>query len=369
LHEGLRRQLMIALYRCGRQAEAMRTYHAARQALDDELGQKPGAELEDAFRAILRHAPVLAAPTGAPRSPDDRFEEIVRAGLTSRLIPVLGPGVGGGVPAPDAKAAAQHLSRRFDCPPLYAGSLTRVGQWIAVTHGVGPLYDELHDLYGRDFAPGPVHRALATLPPLLRARGLPCQLVVTSGFDRSLEQAYTDAGEAYDVVSFLALGRDRGKFLHLGADGATRVIDEPNLEIGLAPEERPLILKLYGGADVLTGRARESYVVTEDDYIDYLSQADVAALLPIGLAARLRRSHLLFVGYGLDDWSLRVFLRRLWGDERIAFRSWAVDAAPNRLTADQWLQLGVDLLELPADELLELVRRRLADGADTRAAV
>ena len=44
------------------------------------------------------------------------------------------------------------------------------------------------------------------------------------------------------------------------------------------------------------------------------------------LAARLRRSHLLFLGYAVDDWSLRVFLRRVWGHDRLAYRSWAVAA-------------------------------------------
>jgi hypothetical protein len=361
LHEGLISLLMVALYRCGRQAEAMRAYQAARTSLDDEFGQPPGAALQAAYRAILLRSAALAPPTGVPRTHDDRFDEIARAALESRLVPVLGPGLGGSAPAPDPAAAARHLSERFGCPPEYAGSLARVGQWVAVTQGVGPLYDELHALYDADFSPGPVHRALAALPPLLRARGLPCQLLLTSGFDRMLEQALSDAGEEYDVVSFVALGRDRGKFLHRSADGSARVIDEPNLEIGLAATERTLILKLNGGTDALAGRVRDSYVVSEDDYIDYLSQSGVSALLPIGLAAHLRRSHLLFVGYELDEWSPRVFLRRLWGEEPIAYRSWAIDAAPNRLTAEQWRLLGVEILEMDADESLEELYRRLAE--------
>ena len=367
-HEDLVSLLMVALYRCGRQAEAMRVFHAARTSLVDEFGQQPGAALQAAYRAILMHSAALAPPAAIARTHDDRFDEIARAALESRLVPVLGPGLGGSAPAPDPAAAARHLSQRFGCPPEYAGSLARVGQWVAVTQGVGPLYDELHALYDADFSPGPVHRALAALPPLLRARGLPCQLLLTSGFDRMLEQAFADAGEQYDVVSFVALGRDRGKFLHRGADGSARVIDEPNLEIGLAAAERTLILKLNGGTDELAGRVRDTYVVSEDDYIDYLSQSDVSALLPIGLAAHLRRSHLLFVGYELDEWSPRVFLRRLWGEERIAYRSWAIDAAPNRLTAEQWRHLGVEILELAADESLEELHRRLAAESDTETA-
>jgi hypothetical protein len=193
--------------------------------------------------------------------------------------------------------------------------------------------------------------------------------VLTSGFDRMLEQAFSDAGEAYDVVSFVALGRDRGKFLHVPAGGTARVIDEPNLEVGLTSEERTLILKLNGGTDELSGRVRDSYVVSEDDYIDYLSQSDVSALLPIGLAAHLRRSHLLFVGYELDEWSPRVFLRRLWGEERIAYRSWAIDPSPNRLTTEQWGNLGVDVLEVAAGDSVEELLRRIGAHGTAEVAV
>jgi DNA-binding SARP family transcriptional activator len=359
LHEGLTNQLIIALYRCGRQAEAMRIYLAARASLDEQYGQPPGPELQETYRMILNHAGALASPAGSPR--DDRLGDIARAMLASRLVPVLGPGLSDSAPAPDPAAAAHHLSEHFGCPAQYAGNLARVGQWISVTHGVGPLYDELHVLYAADFTPGPAHRSLAALPALLRARGLPCPVLLTSSFDRMLEHALSEAGEPYDVVSFVALGRDRGKFLYVGADGSARVIDEPNLEVGLASPERTLILKLNGGTDELSGRVRDSYVVSEDDFIDYLSQSDVSALLPIGLAAHIRRSHLLFVGYELDEWSPRVFLRRLWGEERIAYRSWAIAAEPNRFTTEQWRQLGVDVLEAAADESLEELRRRLAE--------
>ncbi len=364
LHEGLTRQLMIALYRCGRQAEAMRVFQATRQALDDELGQLPGAELQETHRAILRHSVALVSPTGVTRTRADHLDHIVRAALASQLVPVLGPGLGGSAPAPDHRAAAKHLSQHFGCPREYAGTLARVGQWVAVTHGIGPLYDELHALYAQAFSPGPVHRTLAALPPLFRARGLPCQLVLTSGFDRMLENAFADAGEEYDVVSFVAVGRDRGKFLHIGVDGSVRLIDEPNLEISLAPEQRTLILKLNGGPDELVGRVRDSYVVSEDDYIDYFSQSNMSALLPVGLAARLRRSSLLFLGYELDEWNLRVFLRRLWGEERF-YQSWAIDATPNHLTAEQWRQLGVSVIEETVDESLDELRRRLSgkDGS------
>jgi YVTN family beta-propeller protein len=60
--ESLRAQLMLALYRCGRQAEALETYRRARRALVEELGIEPGPRLQELETAILRHDPQLEAP-------------------------------------------------------------------------------------------------------------------------------------------------------------------------------------------------------------------------------------------------------------------------------------------------------------------
>lgn len=67
--ERLRAQLMLALYRSGRQADALDAYRTARRTLDDELGLEPGPELRELEAAILRHDPRLS-PDGvvAPAS-------------------------------------------------------------------------------------------------------------------------------------------------------------------------------------------------------------------------------------------------------------------------------------------------------------
>jgi SARP family transcriptional regulator, regulator of embCAB operon len=72
MRERLRAQLMLALYRCGRQADALQSYRSGRQVLNDELGLEPGTRLRELEQAVLRHDPDLAweppAPVMLPRS-------------------------------------------------------------------------------------------------------------------------------------------------------------------------------------------------------------------------------------------------------------------------------------------------------------
>jgi predicted ATPase/DNA-binding SARP family transcriptional activator len=60
--ERFRAQLVLALYRSGRQKDALEAYRAARDTLVDELGVDPSPELQELERLILRHDPALAAP-------------------------------------------------------------------------------------------------------------------------------------------------------------------------------------------------------------------------------------------------------------------------------------------------------------------
>ncbi|WP_028066982.1 nSTAND1 domain-containing NTPase [Solirubrobacter soli] len=70
LREPLHARRVLALYRCGRQAEALEAYREARRLLIEQIGVEPGSELRRLHEAILRQDPVLDPPLdGAGRTP------------------------------------------------------------------------------------------------------------------------------------------------------------------------------------------------------------------------------------------------------------------------------------------------------------
>jgi hypothetical protein len=366
---------MVALYETGRQADAVRVYHEGRRQLVDELGIEPSPPLQQLYASMIRQEYGVRPARSAQAGPDS-VGEAAEALLAGRLVTVLGPGVNAaGRPAdaawndgelrylPEPGEIALHLARRFGCGD--ESELARVGQLVALLKGVGPLYDELHAVLDADYPTGPVHRLLAALPPLLRVTGSPQQLIVTTNYDEALERAFAEAGEAVDVVSYVAAGRDRGRFLHVAPDGSSTVVQVANTYTALT-SERPVILKVHGQVDRTPGRERESFAVSEDDYIAYLAQTDMAGVVPVTLAARLRRSHLLFLGYALQDWSLRVFLHRLFGEDVLAYRSWAVLPDATTVEREGWRRRQVDLVEAPLAEYVRALQGRvveLAEGA------
>ena len=112
--ERLHGQLMLALYRAGRQADALAAYHAARSVLVDELGIEPSAELRQLHEAILaqdktllasnpppptvtssgtsaRHVPV-PAQTAALIGRERELAELIELAGSHRLITLTGPG-------------------------------------------------------------------------------------------------------------------------------------------------------------------------------------------------------------------------------------------------------------------------------------
>jgi DNA-binding SARP family transcriptional activator len=343
LRERLRGQLMLALYRSGRQAEALEVYRLGRKALVDTLGIEPSPLLRRLHASILRQE--AAAPGEGTTPAPEHFEEIAALLLAGKVTIVVGG---------DAEPLAIELARHFGVD-AERPELPRVSQAIATLNGAGPLYDTLHALVEADGVPRPLHRFLAALPARLRDRGAGHPLLVTTGYELALEQALEEAGEEFDSVCYIASGPHRGSFCHVSPSGVAVPIERPNsYAAGLSLEDRTVVLHLQGRVDASPDRAWESFAVTEDDFIHY---GDVAGRLPVTLAARLRRTHLLLLGYTLSDWTLRVVLERLWGEEPLGYRSWSVHGGAQPLEREFWRQRNVEVIDMaPAAYVAELER-------------
>jgi hypothetical protein len=299
---------------------------------------------------------------------DSHYRIVIKAMMEGRVVPLLGAGINlCGRPAnevwerqdprflPSGGELAGFLAEYFEYPPDNVRDLVRVSQYAAVMQGLGPLYDELHEIFDADYEPSALHGFLASLPEIQREKGVKqqFQLIVTTNYDDALERAFHAAGEEFDVVSYVADGEHRGKFLHWPPGDPARLIERPNEYTDLQLDVRTVILKIHGAVDRLDSEWGDSYVITEDHYIDYLTRTDISGLLPVTLSAKLRRSHFLFLGYAMRDWNLRVILHRIWGQQKLSYKSWAIQVEPEAVEREFWQKRGVDILDVPLQRYVE----------------
>ncbi|MGH8930200.1 MAG: SIR2 family NAD-dependent protein deacylase [Egibacteraceae bacterium] len=289
----------------------------------------------------------------------------IRNGL---VVPFLGAGVNlcdrptdqtfrqGGECLPSGAELADYLAREFYYEQDDHPDLLRISQYVSLKIGVPELYFALHKVFDGDYLPSKVHRFLATMPPGEGERGEPVYpLILTTNYDDALETAFDEIGRPYDLVYYVADADDgtRGKFVHVPPDGRPVPIEVPNEYLDVGSDQRAVIVKVHGMVN-RDDQQRDSYVITEDHYIDYLAQTDINRLLPAKLVARLRhqRTQLLFLGYGLRDWNLRVILHRIWGSRELRNNSVAIQRETDDIEAGCWAKRGVQIFDLPLDEYI-----------------
>ena len=297
------------------------------------------------------------------------FDIVCRGLRRGRLTPVLGAGASlfgrsdregkewGG--APSAAELASRLAKEFHLPQEMTGSgeLLAVAQWIsAMKGGSTPLYEELHDIFDRDLPATPLHHFLAEVPSRLREKGLlgDPPLFVTTNYDDMLEQALADRGEPFDLVVYMADGEHHGHFFHQPPGGALTPIEAPREYLAVNPEERTVVLKLHGFVN-RDDPNHDSYVITEDHYIEYLTHADLDQLLPACVLTRLLNCHLLFLGYSLRDWNLRAILYQLRAKAK-PNDWWAVRREFDPVEQKTWAKKNVTMIGMTLEDYLVHLR-------------
>jgi DNA-binding SARP family transcriptional activator/Tfp pilus assembly protein PilF len=199
LQERFHGQLMLALVRCGRQAEALQAYQHARQALAQELGTDPGAELRELHQQILTGDPALAGPA-APAAGH-------RAGAMPRELPAPVTGFAGR--AAELEALTGLLERSADSmPPAVVisaiGGTAGVGKTALAVQWAHQAADRFPDgqLYVnlRGYDPDRPMPAADALAGFLRALGVGGQDIPPEEDERAARYRSLLAGKKLLVV-------------------------------------------------------------------------------------------------------------------------------------------------------------------------
>jgi hypothetical protein len=278
--------------------------------------------------------------------PAPLIKDALQKGL---VIPFLGAGASlGATPEeglPTAQALASVLAVKTRFPKEQTPDLATVAKWYEVVAGRRPLYRELRTVFARRrFPPTALHRYLAAIDAPL--------LIVTTNYDDLIEQAFEDARKPYDLVVHTT-DPAMGDRLLWWAHGATEptLVRAGKLDIDL--ERTTVVYQMHGGID-RTLAARDQYVITEDDYVDFLTRLTKRTAFPSIFAEPFENRHFLFLGYGLRDWNLRVVLNRVQRDlhRALDLTSWSIDAHPSPLEQRFWQDRGVEVFRMTIAEFL-----------------
>ena len=203
-------------------------------------------------------------------------------------------------------------------------------------------------------------------------------LIVTTNYDTALEQAFDAVHEPFDLVVFIATGEHKGHFFHVpwwdGDGPEPGPIMVPNSYVKLPIDAdldlaRTVIVKIHGGPVYDAPREyqlKDNFVVTEDDYIGYLTRSPVESLIPVQILNKLRESHYLFLGYGMRHWSLRVFLRRIWTEQHLGAKSWAIQRNLDTVETEFWEKFDVERITAPLSAYVGELEDHLAQPSETR---
>ena len=187
--ERIRAQLMLALYRSGRQADALDTYQAGRRVLQDELGLEPSKDLRDLEAAILRQdealSPARPVPAADPDAPPSTHRlsrrAVIAAGVAAFATVALGAGVvvlrsdeASGRISPGSVGVVDPVAGRVvaEVPVGFRSSLIAAGEgsvWVVDREG--------KTLTRID----PETNAAVSAPQAIRGAGIPIGLAVGEG--------------------------------------------------------------------------------------------------------------------------------------------------------------------------------------------
>ncbi len=306
------------------------------------------------------------------KAPHRLIDKKLREG---RVVPFLGAGVNirspgrssGGVALPTGGQLSRQLAELVSYPAdddRDLDDLSKVTSYFVETSARSVLRQELRSVFDVETEPGPIHHYLASIDAPL--------LIVTTNYDDNMERALQRAGRPYELVVHPTDRKDYDASVFWWRAGATepeKPVAPNKLLLDLA--NSTVVYKMHGTMHRRDAQW-DSYVVTEDDYVEFLSRMAGQSAVPSQFIRHFRSRHFLFLGYGLRDWNLRVLLRSLAmapgsgethvaaggehpdsgvDDERV--KSWAIQYKPSAIELELWGARDVRIFDEAIDDFTD----------------
>ena len=256
-------------------------------------------------------------------------------------------------PSPDVKTKfgplgaelAEWLGGRVETYPAEttATDLARVAQFAESTIGRPMLRVFLDRAFEPSPTPTALHHYLASFTKPL--------LIITTNYDDMIEAAFEAAGRPYHLI-IQTISPDRAATMRIRRAESDVIEDSDAIDIDIG--SAAIIFKIHGSSgpgDI------QDYLITEDDYLRFLQRMMNGAAVPTPLAVPMRTRQFLFIGYGLEDWNMRLLLHQLKeyvsAPSSVTPPSWAIMHSVDEVDRRLWRDRGVDLFEIPLADFVD----------------
>jgi hypothetical protein len=275
------------------------------------------------------------------------------ASLAGRTVNWSAPGASC---LPDGKELACFLANKVSFPSneeYERGDLAKVSSYFEDISGRNLLLQQLHEILDYSFRPGEIHKLLASIK-------IP-QVIVVTNYDTMLEEAFREAGTAFDLVVYPCDQSEFANAVLWWPHGAAEPQFERANTLDIDLTKTTVIFKMHGS--IVRGKQGfDNFVVTEDDYVDFLSRMNNA--VPKFLMRHFRSRGFLFLGYGLRDWNLRVVLKNVSrhlvnGGGKSKVRSWAIQKTASELERVLWWNRNVNIFEVDLDTFVAKLKAQV----------
>ncbi|HEX5736301.1 MAG TPA: SIR2 family protein [Blastocatellia bacterium] len=250
---------------------------------------------------------------------------------------------------PTAGELACYLAQMTDFPHDEPLDLAKVAQYYSLVGGRSELYRELHSIFDEDFPLSPLHTYLAQVPVPV--------LIVTTNYDDLIERAFEEVQRPYDLVIHTT-DPELGDQLLWRPHGTDDFIEKNPNKLDIELDQVTVIYKMHGTVD-RRRPSRDQFVITENDYVDFLTRMTKNKAIPAIFAEPFQTRAFLFLGYSLRDWNLRVVLNRIENEmqRKKGIKSWGIQYRPSPLESRFWQDHNVETYGLTIDEFINQLAR------------